>query len=276
MAAGVERARLPSDVTVAPTAIVDTALEQIYPISPSGREVLTLLLEGRTFSEVADRIAADHRLAPERAERHVREFAYQLNHTDLLNVDPGGLRRETLQVAHTLALAALARRLPRLRRHRYPLRNRSFLPLQVDVARGILVGLWPCWALLAAIYCVGLLASPGRIAALSFVPALLVATVIHESGHAFAVGRRGGGAFLSIVGMSVRVMHSPRYSGFFVHAAGSGFAVGCGLLCLAVAYLSGAGAFAIASGPFLVNALALTVLSADGRQLVVGPWERES
>ena len=270
MAHVVERAALPADVRLDETELDDLALGMRHPLSPSGVLFVRLLTAGGSLDQTRETLARRLAVPVEQVDADLRAFVHTLNEAGLLNVRPDGWRGRWAGVWLALRSALLTGMLPRARAVRFPVRSASAWRAQADIVRG-LVGDPMHWWPVAATLCAGAwLLPPSRLEPLVLMPALLATIATHEAGHAWAVARRGGGCYLRVRGVAASIVYGRQYASGLVAAAGALAAAAWGIVLLTGAAWSGSAALAVASTPFVAQTLALTVLAADGRRLILG------
>jgi hypothetical protein len=260
-------ARFPADVRLDGDAIVDLALEQRYRASASARTYLRLIEDGLRIDEIARSVSKSGAIPAGVVQAHCRQLVTSLNHAMLLNLELGGVGGRVLWVWFTLWAAVVARRIPLARRQRFPVSHSIGLAFW-DVGRGVLFGMAHWWLALSALSFFALYRSPAGTLTVAISLALPLAIITHEAAHAIAVQRRGGGGFLAVHGLSIGVIHSRSHSGALVHAAGPLLTGMCGVGLLLLAIAAHSATLAVASTPFIGQALTLTVLATDGRLLV--------
>lgn len=267
MARYVVGAKFPPGVRLEDDAILDLALEQRYRASASARVYLQLIARGCSVDEIVQRVSGSAGPPPNLVQAHCGALIASLNDVMLLNLDLGGVRGRMQWTWFTFWSALLERRAPAPRRQRFPI-NQPAARALMDIARGVLSGMAHWWLVLGVLSLFALYGSPSGDLAIAAVLSLPTAIVIHETAHAIAIRRSGGGGFLSVRGLSVGVIHSRARSGATVHAAAPLLTGACGSALLTLALAVDSGALAIASVPFIGQMLTLTVFAADGRLLV--------
>jgi len=236
------RVSLADGIVVAGGSLVDPVRARPIPLNATGA-IVAANADGRTLAEVAAGLAAATGAPQELALSDATAFCMELNRRLLLNVRRS--RRHALFLAlHGLRPAALPRR-------------GGLAALAGPAALAGTIGA------LAALP-LAVLAGEPLLAALVGM-ALAAGLAVHEAGHAVAL--RGVPSCLAVAGLRVAIMHRPLPPGrrSAVAAAGPAAASLVGVLLLLAAWLFGAEAVAVASGPLVAQALGLTVLGGDGR-----------
>jgi hypothetical protein len=261
-----DRIVLATGVTVRQGRLADEVRGESWPLNASAAFVLGR--SGEPIGATVRELAASFSLPVETARADVLRFVWQLNRLALVNVESGGRPVERLLGWLRLVfLLASAGSVPASPTRRRPLDTRSAL-------RGLGSCLVACGrrtagaAAVASVVALELSAaagSPGVALPLALGICTGLGLGLHEAVHAAML--RGVPSALVTRGRRTFVLHAPVPPGrrSLVALAGPLVVAAIGAACLAVAALATVPCLAVAGCPFAAHALALTVLTGDGR-----------
>ncbi|MFN0152795.1 MAG: PqqD family protein [Gaiella sp.] len=247
-------------VTLAANGVADEVQDRMWPVNATARLVLASAETGETLNQVVERVVAAHGVLRETAERDVLVFAWALNRRYLANVRPAkGYLRRRLRLALRLLPAGV---LPPGRVVRRPVCPGGGLARALSMVRA----LGPRASLVTGVAALPLvqgLSDPA--VAIGVASSAGAGIVLHELGHALALGRRPAAVVLA--GLRVLVLHAKLLPAVRrrVAVAGPGLVVGTGLVAAVCAETTGSLALALCSATWLGHAVGLTVLTNDGR-----------
>jgi len=266
MIAATDRIVLAAGVTVRQGCLADEVRGESWPLNGSAAFVLGRSGEpiGVTVREMAESFS----LPLETARADVLRFVWHLNGLALVNVESGGRRVERLLGWLRLALRlAPAGSVPASLTRRRPLDTRSAVRglgscLAAGARRTAAVA---ALATVAAFEVFAAAGSPGRALPLALGVCTGVGLGLHEAAHA-AMLQGVPSAFVTR-GRRTFVLHAALPAGrrSLVALAGPLAVAAIGVGCLASAALVTAPCLAVAGCPLAAHALALTVLTGDGR-----------
>lgn len=259
-----DRLELPGGVVPDGDGLRDDVRGVTLPLNASGRVLVGECSVEAMAGEAVTRLAAP----PARAVSDACVFALDLNRRHLLNVRVrGGLVVIAWRWLWAACVLVHSRTLPAWPAHRRPLDTSA--PMRA--AAGAAAAALPAGAGGAAVAVAGPLAVgfPSRLV-LPAAIALAAGVAVHEAGHALCL--RGIPAFVGRRGMRVAVFHRPvpPRRAALVALGGPSVGVVFALAVAATAWSVAAPELAAAAAALTPQALALTVVAADGRRACAG------
>lgn len=244
----------------------DLARGMRYPGNPAAGVVLAS--SGQTIAEAAAALTTRFGISVERARDDALAFSWEMNRALLLNVErragPVGRARSWLTLA--LRLAPTGRVPPMVARRRSldtSTRARAALScVRALAGRGAVLAVAVALAGLQLAVVAG---SPGFVLPLLAGLSTGVALVVHEAGHAAALGVTP--AAIVTAGPRTFVLHGALEGArrAVVAVVGPSLPALAGVVLATAALWTGAAELSIASCPLAAHALGLTLLGPDGR-----------
>ena len=263
------RVEFPPDVVVIDSSLCDGALNQSYPLNDTANLYLDMLRAGEPMPDIVDAVSTHFAIPQSDVERDLLGLVARLNAVRLVNVYPRSLMDKLQRILFVTGYISTTGNFPPILVKRRYIANEGPMHIVLSVARALCEHALP--ALVAStlvITVLAILAFEDLAHLLAGVlVGILLALVLHEAGHAVAVGMAGGRSYLIMTGLKVAVVHT-RGSSPAVHAAGPLAACVAGLVVLLAALIANSTPLALMSCPLITQIASLTAFAEDGRSLV--------